>query len=83
MMKISGVPVTSRIKQVKQPRGGYINPKAFKSQSLGDGMDTLNPDENVHASLIGLAVDYMTRFMFRDAGNRGFQNFHKGSFNHT
>ena len=63
MMKISGVPVTSRIKQVKQPRGGYINPKAFKSQSLGDGMDALNPDENVHASLIGLAVDYMTRFM--------------------
>ena len=73
MMKISGVPVTSRIKQVKQPRGGYINPKAFKSQSLGDGMDALNPDENVHASLIGLAVDYMTRFMSGTPATEAFK----------
>ena len=79
IMKISGVPVTSRIKQVKQPRGGYINPKAFKSQSLGDGMDTLNPDENVHASLIGLAVDYMTRFMSGTPATEAFKISIKGA----
>lgn len=58
-----GVSVTQRIKQVKQPRGGYINPKDLMVVSLGDGADALNPVENVHASLMGLAVDYMTRFM--------------------
>lgn len=58
-----GCSVTQRIKQVKQPRGGYINPKEFKPESLGDGAEALNPEENVHASLMGLAVDYMTRFM--------------------
>lgn len=58
-----GCSVTQRIKQVKQPRGGYVKPKEFKAESLGDGSEALNPEENVHASLIGLAVDYMTRFM--------------------
>ena len=58
-----GCSVTQRIKQVKQPRGGYIKPKEFEAESLGDGAETLNPEENVHAGLMGLAVDYMTRFM--------------------
>lgn len=58
-----GCSITQRIKQVKQPRGGYIKPKEFKPESLGDGAEALNPEENVHASLMGLAVDYMTRFM--------------------
>ncbi len=58
-----GCSVTQRIGKVKQPRGGYIKPKDFKSETLGDGIDTLNPKENVHASLMGIAVDYMTRFM--------------------
>lgn len=60
---MSGVSVTQRIKQVKQPRGGYINPKELTVVSLGDDADALNPVENVHPSLMGLAVDYMTRFM--------------------
>lgn len=58
-----GCSVTQRIKQVKQPRGGYIKPKELKPESLGEGAEALNPEENVHASLMGLAVDYMTRFM--------------------
>jgi len=58
-----GCSVTQRIKQVKQPRGGYINPKEFKPELLGDGAEELNPEENVNAGLMGMAVDYMTRFM--------------------
>ena len=50
--------VTQRIKQVKQPRGGYINPRNLTSIPLGDGIESLNDEENVHASLVGLAVDY-------------------------
>lgn len=58
-----GCSVTQRIKKVKQPRGGYINPKVLSTTLMGDGAETLNPEENVHPGLVGLAVDYMTRFM--------------------
>lgn len=58
-----GCSVTQRIKQIRQPRGGYINPKDLKAESLGDGIEALNPKENVQPTLMGLAVDYMTRFM--------------------
>lgn len=57
------VSVTQRIKQVQQPRGGYIKPKELTVVSLGDGVAVLNPVENVNASLMGMVVDYMTRFM--------------------
>lgn len=67
-----GVSVTQRIKQVKQPRGGYINPKELTVISLGDGADALNPVENVHVSLMGLAVDYMTRFMTGSSAAKAF-----------
>lgn len=60
---MAGYSVTQRIKQVSQHRGGYINPKELKPIVLGDGVNALNEQENVHASLIGMAVDYMTRFM--------------------
>lgn len=54
--------VTSRIKMVKQPRGGYIKPSEFNAISLDDGK-ILNDEENIHASVIGMAVDYLTRFV--------------------
>lgn len=54
--------VTGRIKDVKQPRGGYIKPSEFKTTELNDGK-ILNNEENVHASIIGMTVDYLTRFM--------------------
>lgn len=54
--------VTQRIKVTKQPRGGYIKPKDFTETKLNDGIN-LNSNENIHASLVGLAVDYLTRFM--------------------
>ncbi|ADL50560.1 hypothetical protein [Clostridium cellulovorans] len=54
--------VTQRIKQIKQPTGGYIKPKEFTVVNLNDGID-LKCDENIHSSLVGLAVDYMTRYV--------------------
>lgn len=53
--------VTQRIKQVKQPRGGYIKPSDFEIIKIDDGL-ILNESENVHASVMGMAVDYLTRF---------------------
>lgn len=53
--------VTGRIKVVKQPYGGYLPPKNFQKESLGEGIDALHPNEDVHAGLVGMAVDYLTR----------------------
>lgn len=65
VIKIYGpqMSVTERAKDVEQPRGGYVKRVDFEEISLGPGEETLHEDENVHASLIGMAVDYLTRFI--------------------
>ena len=67
--------VTKRISMVKQPYGGYLNKKQFDITTIDDGK-TLNEAENIHASLIGLAVDYLTRFMMGTSvkGIKGLDN---------
>ena len=54
--------VTKRISMVKQPYGGYLNKNQFDVSVIDDGK-ILNEKENISPSLIGLAVDYLTRFM--------------------
>ena len=54
--------VTARINQIKQPRGGFIKPSDMSVELQNDGV-TLNFEENVHASIIGMSVDYLTRYM--------------------
>lgn len=54
--------VTQRIKEIKQPHGGYVRPRDFRVIELQDGY-TLSESENIHPSLVGMAVDYLTRFM--------------------
>ena len=56
------VSVTKRISTIKQPRGGYIKPKDFIVTDLLD-IGMLNEIENIHSSLVGMAVDYLTRFL--------------------
>ena len=53
--------VTGIIKIVKQPKGGYIPTRLFKVIQLKD-IKELNDNENISPSLVGLAVDYLTRF---------------------
>jgi len=54
--------VTQRIKSIKQPRGGYINPRMFEVFQL-DSYETLNEAENISPIIVGEVVDYLTRFM--------------------
>lgn len=56
------VSVTSRMNNVSQPYGGYINPKDMEITEWKSDKK-LNENENIYPSLIGLAVDYLTRFM--------------------
>ncbi|WP_338487953.1 hypothetical protein [Ruoffia tabacinasalis] len=65
--------VTQRVKGVKQPWGGYLKRVDFDEVCLGDGQETLHENENVHASLIGMAVDYMARFMMGSPVDEAFK----------
>lgn len=72
--------VTRRIDKIKQPRGGYIRPKEFETTVLdGGGIDELNPVENVSPSLVGMAVDYLTRFMSGTSAMGAFKISEMGS----
>ena len=64
--------VTNRIKEIKQPRGGYIKPSSMKIIELDDGK-TLNEQENIHSSVVGMSVDYMTRFKMGADINEAFK----------
>ncbi len=65
--------VTQRIKQVKQPYGGYLPVKNMQMISFDDGY-TLLPieEENIHAILVGLAVDYLFRYMSGETAEAAF-----------
>ncbi len=72
-----GWSVTGRVKKTKQRRGGYVSPRSMKKTFLGqnknEGLDGLNPDENIAANLIGLAVDYLTRVMIGEDAINAFK----------
>ena len=57
--------VTQRIKQITQPRGGYINPKLLEEIELPEVGEALRDRraENINPGLVGLAVDYLTRYL--------------------
>lgn len=55
------VSVTRRIMEIIQPPGGYINPRLLTETVLDDGK-ALGP-ENIDPSIVGLAVDYLTRYI--------------------
>ena len=74
------VSVTRRVTEVKQPRGGYIKPKEFSVIEISDGID-LYPEENIHPTLIGIVVDYMTRFTLGTSLQDAFRVSLQGAFN--
>lgn len=65
------VSVTTRISQVKQPRGGYVRPRDFVCTELQDS-ENINENGNIPGSLVGLAVDYLTRFLNGTNLNKAF-----------
>lgn len=66
------VSVTQRIKQIKQPSGGYLPVKTFTVTTLDDSQ-ALNPEESIAASLVGIAVNYLSRFMDGTAVEEAFE----------
>lgn len=64
--------VTGRIREIKQPRGGYLKPSQFETIPFNDGI-ILNENENIHHTVMGLTVDYLTRFIIGTDKKETFQ----------
>lgn len=64
--------VTKRISAITQPRGGYIKPSEFETISLTDNI-TIYDEENIHGSITGLAVDYLTSLVMGTNANEAFK----------
>ena len=56
---------------IKQPRGGYLNPRDFQVIQLESKAD-LAELESINAGLVGSVVDYMTRFMLGTRAEEAF-----------
>lgn len=54
--------VTQVVRSTKQPRGGYVNPRTMTEIDMRSGF-SLNPNENISPALMGLIVDYMSRYV--------------------
>lgn len=64
--------VTKRISQIKQPRGGFLPVKLFSEEKLSDGKELFS-QENVSPNLVGLCVDYLSRFMTGSDKEQAFE----------
>lgn len=63
--------VTGRISEIKQPRGGYIKPSQFEKITFSDGIEL--GEENLHVSIIGTVVDYLTRYLTGASVQKAFE----------
>ncbi len=70
--------VTGRIGQIKQPRGGYVKPSMFDTVQLVDD-HILNDVENIHGVILGMAVDYLVRYLIGKDVSAAFRISLKGA----
>lgn len=70
--------VTQIALKTEQPHGGFLPMKLFQKEVLEDDF-ILNEEENIHASLVGLAVDYLTRFMLEGSVDSAFHIAYRGA----
>ena len=64
--------VTSVARSCKQPYGGYLKPSSFEKTVFEDGI-VLNTEENIPGSIVGMAVDYLSRMMNNRDKNDAFR----------
>lgn len=70
--------VTQRIKEVTQPRGGYVKLTQFQMKEIDDTR-VLSDSENISASIVGMVVDYLTRFIMEGNVKEAFEISCKGA----
>lgn len=73
MMTVSGA-----AGMITQPRGGYIQFKDFQADTFEDDDFIDGSEENIAASLVGLTVDYLTRYLLTKDKEKAFDISYKG-----
>lgn len=73
-MEITGYSISEYIDHINKSGCGYVPSSTFRFRSLGEGIDELNPEENVSPNLISSAVDCMTHFMTGSPAKLAFGN---------
>lgn len=73
-METTGYFVSEYIDHINKSGCGYVPSSTFRFRSLGEGIDELNPEENVSPDLISSAVDCMTHFMTGSPAKLAFGN---------
>ncbi len=66
-------------KKADQPKGGYLKPSQFETTIIDDGIK-LNEIENISPSLIGMAVEYLTRLEIEESAVDAFIISLKGAY---
>ena len=69
--RVQGMPVSRRARTYSQPLGGFINPRSMTRIQFDDGIQ-LGPEE-IDASIVGTAVDYLTRLMLGTPAEEAFE----------
>ena len=70
--------IDERVHQVKQPRDGYVKASLFKEIQIPTATK-LHEQENLGASIIAMAVDYLTRYALTDNKGDSFRNCMEGA----
>ena len=70
--------VTRRVKEVVQPRNGFLDPESLTHIRFRDGLSLGR--ESVHESNVGTAVDYLSRLVSGDAPGEAFRISLLGAF---
>lgn len=70
--------VKSRINVIKQPKEGYI-PLSFFRTVKHKNKEALNLKENIAPNIVGLTVDYLTRFILNHDVKKSFEISLKGA----
>ena len=70
--------VTSRVREVVQPKNGFLDPRSLTHIRFNDGY--ILGKENVHASNVGTAVDYLSRLVSGDTPGESFRISLLGAF---
>lgn len=70
--------VIGRVNEIKQPDGGYVKTSQFEIYNIKDGL-TLNKNENLHPAIIGMTVEYLTRFIKGTKAVDAFGRVYKGA----
>lgn len=72
-IEFNGIPVTGRIRMIKQPYGGYLPVKSLNVIELNyDNYLISSAKESVAPNLVGLTVDYLTRYMLTGDKEKAF-----------